>query len=369
MKVKKMRFVRFALGGKDSFYDTVTESVKHYFESNDISPYANAAMWFKTGVMLVLFFLPYTLIVTGIADTSGFFFFGMWFLMGLGMVGIGTSVMHDANHGTYSANKKVNNLIGHILEVIGGYAVTWKIQHNVLHHTYTNVSGLDDDIDSIILLRFSPQQKRYWFHRYQYLYAWFFYMLMTLYWMTVKDYQQAIIYKQKNLLIKEKVSLKQALFRISIFKIGYYAYIMLLPILISDMPWYLVVAGFLVMHFTAGLILSCIFQPAHIVETSGFAAPVETEGKRKMEDSWAIHEVANTSNFAPNNRFLTWFIGGLNFQIEHHLFTDVCHVHYRKLAPIVKSATASYGIPYHEAPSFRNALLEHARMLKKLGRA
>ncbi len=369
MTVKKLNFVRFALGGQDSFYETVKESVKHYFESNAISPYANASMWFKTGVMLALFFLPYALIVTGIADSSGFFFFGMWFLMGLGMVGIGTSVMHDANHGTYSANKKVNNLVGHILEVIGGYAVTWKIQHNVLHHTYTNVSGLDDDIDSIVLLRFSPQQPRYWFHRYQYLYAWFFYMLMTLYWMTVKDFQNAVRYKQRDLLTKQKVTLKQALLRISIFKLGYYAYIMMLPIIISDMPWYFVVAGFLLMHLTAGLILSCIFQPAHIIETSGFAAPIETDGKSKMEDSWAIHEVANTANFAPNNRFLTWFIGGLNFQIEHHLFTDVCHVHYRKLAPIVKSITESYGIPYHEAPTFRNALLEHARMLKKLGRA
>jgi len=363
-----MNSVRFALGGKDSFYDSVTESVKNYFESNDISPYANGAMWFKTGIMLMLFFLPYTLIVTGIADSNGFFFFGMWFLMGLGMVGIGTSVMHDANHGTYSANKKLNNWIGHILEVIGGYAVTWKIQHNVLHHTYTNVSGLDDDIDSIVLLRFSPRQPRYWFHRYQYLYAWFFYMLMTLYWMTVKDFQQAIRYKQHNLLIKQKVSLKQALFRISIFKIGYYSYIMLLPILVTDMSWYMVVLGFVVMHLTAGLILSCIFQPAHIVDSSGFAAPVETDGKIKMEDSWAIHEVANTTNFAPTNRWLTWFIGGLNYQIEHHLFTDICHVHYRKLAPIVKSATASFGIPYHSEPSFRSALLEHARMLKKLGR-
>ncbi|MEO6131052.1 MAG: acyl-CoA desaturase [Saprospiraceae bacterium] len=367
MKAQKLKNVRFALSGKDSFYDAVTLSVKNYFESNNISPYANGAMWFKTGIMLSLFFIPYILIVTGVADSSAWFFFGMWFLMGLGMVGIGTSVMHDANHGTYSANKKVNNFIGHILEVIGGYAVTWKIQHNVLHHTYTNVSGLDDDIDSIVLLRFSPQQPRYWFHRYQYIYAWFFYMLMTLYWMTVKDFQQSVQYKQRNLLIKQKVSLKQALFRISIFKIGYYGYIMMLPIMISDMPWYFVVAGFLVMHFTAGFILSCIFQPSHIVETSEFASPVETDGRKNMENSWAIHEVANTTNFAPNNRFLTWFIGGLNYQIEHHLFTDICHVHYRKLAPIVKSATASFGIPYNEEPSFRSALWEHARMLKKLG--
>jgi len=122
------------------------------------------------------------------------------------------------------------------------------------------------------------------------------------------------------------------------------------------------------MHFTAGLILSCIFQPAHIVSSSKFASPVETEGKRKMEDTWAIHEVVNTSDFAPNNRFLTWFIGGLNFQIEHHLFTGVCHVHYPELAAIVQSSTSSLGIPYHVEPTFLKALAGHVRMLKKLGR-
>jgi len=251
--------------------------------------------------------------------------------------------------------------------VIGGYAVTWKIQHNVLHHTYTNVAGLDEDIDSIKLLRFSPQP-RHWYHRYQYIYAWFFYMMMTLFWMTAKDYLQVVRYKQHDLLIKQKVSLQQALFRITLYKLFYYAYILVLPVLFSGMPWYYVLFGFLLMHFTAGLVLSCIFQPSHIVETSGFALPVITDGKRQMEDSWAIHEIANTTDFAPGNRILTWFIGGLNFQIEHHLFTGICHVHYKKLAPIVRSATMDFGIPYHVEPTFLRALGGHVRMLKKLGR-
>jgi linoleoyl-CoA desaturase len=368
MSGKKLNFVRFAPKGKESFYEAVITNAKTYFETNGISPYANGAMWVKTVCMLLLFFVPYVLLVTGLAEGSVWFFLGLWFMMGLGMVGIGTSVMHDAQHGTYSANKNVNNFIGHILEVIGGYALTWKIQHNELHHTYTNVTGLDEDIDSIKLLRFSPRQPRYWFHRYQYLYAWFFYMMMTLHWMTIKDFHQVVRYKQHNLLEKHKVTLPQALFRISMFKLGYYGYIFVIPLLFSGMPWYLVIVGFLVMHFTAGLILSSIFQPAHIVSSSAFALPVETDGQMKMEETWAIHEVANTSNFAPNNRLLTWFIGGLNFQIEHHLFTGVCHVHYKKLATIVQSATASFGIPYHSKPTFRSALLEHLRMLKQLGR-
>ncbi len=169
MKIEKLDLVRFAPKGRDSFYDAVVNKVTAYFETHLISPYANTAMWVKTIVMLLLYFTPYMLIVSGLGAGSLWLFFGLWFLMGMGMSGIGTAVMHDANHGTYSPNKKVNNFISHILEIIGGYTVTWRIQHNVLHHTYTNVAGLDEDIDSIVLLRLSPRQPRYWFHRYQYI--------------------------------------------------------------------------------------------------------------------------------------------------------------------------------------------------------
>ncbi|PSL43830.1 linoleoyl-CoA desaturase [Chitinophaga niastensis] len=368
MKIEKIDIVRFAPRGKDSFIEAVTSKVKAYFETNDISPYANTGMWVKTIVMLLLYFVPYIFIVTGFGANNIWLFFGLWFLMGWGMIGLGTSVMHDANHGTYSPNKKVNTTIGYILEIIGGYTVTWKIQHNVLHHTYTNIAGLDDDINSIVLLRLSPRQPWHWFHRYQYIYTWFFYMIMTLFWMTAKDYLQVVRYKHHDLLIKQKVSLKQAIFHITLYKLFYYGYVLVLPLLFSGQPWYYVLTGFFIMHFIAGLFLSSVFQPSHIMEASAFSLPVTIDGTKHMEDSWAIHELANTTNFAPNNRMLSWFIGGLNFQIEHHLFTGVCHVHYKKIAPIVKATTAAFKLPYHEQPTFFRALLEHGRMLKKLGK-
>jgi len=368
MAAQKLTSVSFAPAPKDSFHRTVIMKVNGYFRKNRLSPYADARMWLKTAVMLFLYFAPYVLIVTGFGAGQPWLFFGCWFVMGWGMVGIGTSVMHDAHHGTYSPDKKVNNLIGYILEIIGGYTVNWKIQHNVLHHTFTNVSGLDEDIDSIKLLRFSPRQPLRWYHRYQYIYVWFFYMLMTLFWMTAKDFLQVFRYKKHNLLAGQKVSLGQALFRITMYKLFYYSYILVLPLFFSGMPWYYVIAGFLLMHFTAGLFLSCIFQPSHIVETSSFALPVGSGGKKHIEESWAEHEVKNTTDFAPRSRLLTWFIGGLNYQIEHHLFTGICHVHYPKLAPLVRAAAEAHGIPYHVEPTFWQALKGHVQMLKKLGR-
>jgi linoleoyl-CoA desaturase len=367
MKTEKLNIVRFAPKGSDSFFEAAVARVNNYFTSGNISPYANNSMWLKTGVMLTLYFLPYILLVTGTGSHNVWIFLGLWFLMAWGMVGIGTSVMHDAHHGTYSPNKKINNFIGYILELIGGYTVTWKIQHNVLHHTYTNIAGLDEDIDSIKYLRFSPNQPRRWYHRYQYIYAWFFYMIMTLFWMTAKDYLQVFRYRQHDLLVKQKVSLPQAVFRITLYKVFYYGYILVLPIVFSGQPWYLVIAGFLLMHFIAGIVLSCVFQPSHVMETSAYAMPVTIEGTKRMEDSWAVHELANTTNFAPDNKLLSWFIGGLNYQIEHHLFTGVCHVHYKKIAPIVKATAADFGLPYHEERTFLNALNGHAKMLKMLG--
>lgn len=367
MKVQKLDIVRFASKGKDSFYDAIISKVNTYFETRNISPYANTEMWGKTAVMLSLYFIPYVLLVTGFAPGNAWVFFGLWFLMGWGMSGLGAAVMHDASHGTYSPDKRINHLVSYILEIIGGYTVNWRIQHNVLHHTYTNVMGLDEDIDTMGLLRLSPRQPRRWYHRYQYLYAWIFYMGMTLFWMTAKDYLAVVRYKKHDLLAAQHVLLKQAVFRITMYKLFYYGYILALPILFSGMPWHFVVAGFLLMHFTAGLFLSCIFQPAHIMEESPFELPVESEGKRKMENSWAIHEIVNTTDFAPGNRILSWFAGGLNFQIEHHLFPHVCHVHYKNLAPIVHSTMIDFGLPYHVQPTFFRAVLEHARMLKKLG--
>jgi linoleoyl-CoA desaturase len=367
MKVQKLDIVRFASKGKDSFYDAIISKVNTYFETRNISPYANTEMWVKTAVMMSLYFIPYVLLVTGFAANNAWIFFGLFF-MGWGMSGLGTAVMHDANHGTYSPNKKINHNVSYILEIIGGYTVNWRIQHNVLHHTYTIVMGLDEDFDSMGLLRLSPRQSLRWYHRYQYIYAWFFYMGMTLFWMTAKDFLAVVRYKQHDLLTAQNVLLKQAIFRITMYKLFYYGYVLVLPILFSGMPWHFVIAGFLLMHFTAGLFLSCIFQPAHIMEESPFELPLEGEGKRRMENSWAIHEIVNTTDFAPRSRILSWFAGGLNFQIEHHLFPHVCHVHYKSLAPMVHSTMTDFGLPYHVQPTFFRALLEHTKMLKKLGR-
>lgn len=322
-------------------------------------------MYIKTAVMVSLYFLPYVLMVTGLVSGSIWLFYGMWLLMGAGIVGIGASVMHDSNHGSYASHKWINNGLGNLLNILGGYSVNWKIQHNILHHTYTNLDGLDEDIDAGVLLRMSPHKPRYGFHRFQHLYAWVLYCIMNLFWISVKDYRLIFRYHRQDLLRKQKTNLRKALTELTALKVFYVGYIIVLPLLFSGLPWYHVLGGFAAMHVVAGLALACIFQPAHVMEESEFPQP---DANSKINNNWAIHQIANTTNFAPNSRITSWFIGGLNYQIEHHLFPHVCHVHYPALSRIVQRVAEQYNIPYQVQPTFAHALWKHGAMLKKLGK-
>ncbi len=125
------------------------------------------------------------------------------------------------------------------------------------------------------------------------------------------------------------------------------------------------ILSFLLMHFCAGFVLGIIFMLAHIVETTHFPTP---DDSGSLENSWAVHQLYTTSNFARKSRLAGFITGGLNMQVEHHLFPNICSIHYRHLAPIVKKTAHEYGIPYLEEPSFWSALGSHVRFLKKIGR-
>lgn len=361
-----MNIVRFASKNSDGFYDALKRNIDTFFKENNLAPTGNSALRWKTVAMLSLFFVPNVLIITGVGSLNPFLFFGLWFMMGLGMLGIGCSVHHDSNHGSYSSKPLVNKLVGDLVNLVGGYDVTWRIQHNILHHTYTNIEGLDEDIEIGGLMRFSPHAKKHRLHRYQHIYAWFLYCLLTLSWVTFKDYNLIFQYERKGLLKKERITVGKALLELSIYKVIYFTYVMVLPIIFSGMPWLWVVAGFLLLHFTAGLGLSCIFQLAHVLESSEFPLPNDD---RKMENNWAVHQLLNTADFSPKSRIMYWFIGGLNYQVEHHLFPHISHVHYPRIAQIVKRTAEEFGLPYQVMPNFMVALVEHGKMLHKMGRA
>jgi linoleoyl-CoA desaturase len=363
---KKVDIVRFAPRNGEGFYDALKKKVDAYFKDNNIEMHGTNDMYRKTVVIILMYLLPYAVMVSGVATATSWLFYALWALMGVGMAGIGTAVMHDSNHGSYSDNKSLNKYMGKIIALVGGYEVTWKIQHNILHHTYTNIEGLDDDINAGVFLRFSPHSKRYKMHRFQHLYAWFLYGLLTLQWATIKDFRQVYDYHKKDLLKKEKITLGKAMLQLVVYKALYYAYMFVIPIFVVGISWKMVLLGFVLMHFIAGFLLSCIFQLAHVMEECEFPVPTDD---RKMENNWAVHQLLNTANFSPKSKMVFWYVGGLNHQIEHHLFPHICHIHYKGIAPLVKETAHEHGLPYFEQPSFVRAVIEHGRMLRKLGKA
>ena len=354
--------IQFDKNHNVEFYKTLQKRVRGYFKENKITRYGDYRMILKSIFMLTLYLVPFVLLLTVV--NSVWVALLMWVLMAFGMAGVGLSIMHDANHGAYSKNKKVNSWMGAVLYLAGGSDAMWRIQHNVLHHTYTNVTGMDDDIDPGIVMRFSPHEKRRKFHKYQHIYAWFLYGMMTLMWITTKDFKQLYRYKKMGLTQTQSSSYNKLLAITIISKLLYYAVFLVLPLIFSPIAWYFTVLGFFLMHYITGFILGCIFQPAHVVPTSNYPLPDES-GNIKAD--WAVSQLLNTANFAPKSKLLSWYVGGLNFQIEHHLFPNICHVHYKKLSRIVKKTAEEFNLPYHSQKTFWGALKVHGQMLKQLG--
>lgn len=254
--------------------------------------------------------------------------------------------------------------MGYTMNLIGANATVWRIQHNVLHHTYTNIEEADDDISPPFVLRFSPHAKRYWLHRFQHIYVWFFYGISTISWITTKDFIKSYRYWKLGYLNGEK-EFRKEIFQIVAWKALYYSYTLVLPLIMLPQAWWIVVLAFLSMHFVTGLLISVIFQTAHVMPGNEFPVPDENG---LIANDWSIHQLATTSNFSPRSRIFSWLIGGLNYQVEHHLLPNVCHVHYRKLSKLVADTAREYGIPYRNKRTFVAAVWDHIQMLRLLGR-
>ena len=355
--------IKFNTVDRPEFVKELRSRVNSYFKENNRSRYANSNMVIKTIFMISLYFVPYFFVLFNVFENT-WSVFGLWVLMSTGMAGIGFSIMHDANHGAYSKNKNVNKYLGYMINFIGGSSVNWKIQHNVLHHTYTNIKDHDEDLGGGTLMRFSYHQKRLKVHRFQQFYAWFLYCLITVSWSIKKDFLQLERYKRKDLIKTQNITYKKAFTRLIFAKIFYYSYILVIPMVFSSQVWWLTLIFYFIMHFVCGFIISVVFQLAHIVSETKFPEPKEGG---HMDNNFAIHQLYTTANFAKKNLLFSWYVGGLNYQIEHHLFPNICHVHYRKISKIVKNTAKEFNLPYYQN-TLLGAITSHAKHLTKLGK-
>lgn len=354
--------VKFLNKDKSTFFSVLRTRIDAYFTNTAQIRQGNRKMVAKGIVMMAFMLLPYGLIVSN--QFSAWAMLGLVALMGVGKAGVGMAVMHDANHGSFSSEKWINRLFGASLFLIGGNVKNWKTQHNTLHHTYTNIHDVDEDITGKPWLRLCASEVRKPYHRFQHVYAFGLYGLMTFSFLA-KDFRLALSYNRQHAEGVGKVApfSREDMGVLVLSKIIYTLFIAVIPLLATDLSFGQWLIGFFVLHFVAGLILSLVFQLAHIVE--GVAQPLPDE-LGHVDNAWAIHQMHTTANFSCS-RLLSWYIGGLDYQIEHHLFPMISHRHYPALAHIVRQTALEHDVPYHQKPSFGAALHSHVQMLISLG--
>jgi linoleoyl-CoA desaturase len=281
--------------------------------------------------------------------------------IGFAAAGIGFSVMHDAGHRAYSKNKTLNSLLFLSLDLLGGSSYIWNVKHNIMHHSFANLDGHDDDIDVGALGRMSPEQPRLPFHRFQHLYIWPLYGFLVFKWHFWDDFYCWASGKVGNREMVRPRGMDAA--RLIGGKLVWFTIAFVIPSLLF--PIWGVIAFYLLVSFIQGMVMAVVFQLAHCVEEAQFP-PVPED--LQMEADWATHQLMTTVDFGRENRLLSWYIGGLNFQIEHHLFPGISHVHYPAISKIVEETCAEFGVPYAAQPTFLGGIRSHFRHLKKLGR-
>jgi linoleoyl-CoA desaturase len=352
--------VKFPRLDPAQFGDEVKRRVADYFQQNHLSDKANAAMVAKTITLFALTFGCYGLILSNRFDPWAML--GLAIVMGVGVAGLGFSVAHDALHGAYSKHPAVNRALGFTFDLLGANGYMWKITHNVIHHTYTNIHGIDEDLSVSPLLRLSPESDLKPMHRWQHWYAFLAYSTSTLFWVFVKDYKYFL---QKDLgPYRNRKHPRSEVAILLVTKAVYYAWAIVIPLLVLQVTWWQFVIGFLAMNLTAGAILGIVFQLAHVVEGTEH---LHADPTGLMESAWMVHEMRTTSDFGRRNRLLNWYVGGLNFQVEHHLFPRVCSVHYPAISPIVEQVARECGVPYHAHDTFREAVRSHFKTLRHFG--
>ena len=341
------------------FFNALKAEVDAYFERNGIKKTGNWKLYLKTMILIPSALGIYSLLM--FVEMPSLLSVALWFLFGLNMAAIGFNIMHDACHGSFSTKGWVNEVFGLTNNFLGGNAFLWKLKHNIIHHTYTNIDGVDDDINNMPFLRQCSTQPLKPMHKFQSAYMFVLYGFTSLF-MFFMDYIKYFSKKVYTTPLKPMDFKEHLMFWVG--KLFFIVFYIIVPIALIGWKWWLI--GFVISQFTLGLTLAIVFQLAHVVEHAEFdAAGVDPV---KIENEWAIHQVKTTANFAFSNKLVTWFVGGLNYQIEHHLFPRISHIHYPEISKIVKETCEKFDLNYIYFPTTRAAIASHVRFMYTMGR-
>jgi linoleoyl-CoA desaturase len=355
------RGAKITYAGDDGFHAEIKRRVNEYFSRTGLSPHGGWRMILKTATILLWFAASYILLIFG-ATT--------WYqgaLAALSLVlavaGTGFAIQHDANHGAYSSKDVVNRIMGMTLDMLGASSYVWHWKHNILHHTYPNMTGADPDLNAEPFARLAPGQPRRRLHRAQQFYMWGLYGFLYLKWHLVDDFQNVVQGRIASNRFPRPRGLR--LLELVVGKAVFFGWALVVPLLFHR--WWVVLLFYGVMSSVLGMILAVVFQLAHCTEAATF--PRVSPGTMRVSEGWAAHQVHTTVDFARRNPVLTWYLGGLNFQVEHHLFPRVCHIHYPRISRIVEAGCLEFGVRYAAYDGMLSAVTSHWRWLERMGRA
>ncbi len=340
------------------FKHALETRVDDYFRQAGISKTGNFSMYLKAALLLAWLAGSYYLMVFHVSSWPGGILTGL--SLALAMAAVGFNIQHDGNHGSFSSRPWINRLAGLTLDLLGSSSYLWIWKHNFSHHTYTNIPDVDDDIDLVPVGRLSSEIPLRSYHRFQHFYLWFFYTFLVIQWHFYNDYQKLFTGKIGQRTFPRPRGWDLA--GVVVGKVTLLSLAFIIPFLRH--PWWVVVAAYLGVMMVVGLVISVVFQLAHVVE--------ETEHPASSEDvhaEWVVHQIRTTADFARENRLLTWYLGGLNFQVIHHLFPRICHVHYPQVARVVAQVCRDHQINYQAHRSVSGAIRSHFRFLRLMGRA
>lgn len=344
----------------NAFYIELKRRVDSHMTINGRRERDCPQMYLKTAIILITFVCSYVSLV--FVASNWMLAMPLAVLLAFATAAIGFNIMHDASHHAYSAKGWVNKIAALSLDMIGGSSFFWHWKHVVYHHNYANIYDFDTDIDLGVLGRFAPQSKRLPIHAFQQWYFWILYGVLVIKWNLYDDFRVAIQGRIGEHRYRPMRGSQLATFIIG--KFAFFAIAFGTPLMFHSALT--VVLVYLLVAFIAGIVLSVVFQLAHTVEEASFPQP-QLPGH--MEKSWAVHQLEATVDFARKSSVAYWLLGGLNFQIEHHLFPRMCHTNYPFIAPVVEATCRDFGIKYNVHDSFRQGVVSHFRWLRRMGAA
>ena len=348
---------------KNEFIKVLRQRVDAYFEDNNISPYANGEMIFKTIFSIVTWSAVYGLIISDSLSFSWWALVLGYLLLGFINIFIAFNIMHDATHDAYSEKQWINDLLSYSMNFIGGNQYLFRRMHGA-HHGYVNIHGIDVTLETHGMFRFTPDEPWLPRHKWQHFYTPLLYTLAMIHWVSVKDFKWFFFEKNIGNQKKLKHPFREYVILI-ISKLWYFGALLILPLIILSAPAWLIILAFINMHLLPSLTFALIFQVTHVYEGTHYPLP---DDNGDIDNNYALHVLETTADFSRKKKLATWFMGGINIHVIHHIFPKVCHVHYAPLTEIVKETAEEFGIEYQENPSFWVAFKKHMWMLKHLSK-